>query len=288
MKHFVGNLVLVVVIVSVAATAQQATLRQARKAVVMGLKSAATDPPSKISNIRVSDSKLEFIVDETYVYKKFGACIATGKYEVALRTLGTLGNSSTKGRADVFLYMDGKQLRSTVLNFGPFGSFCGKHPNILGIFVFSASDQTKACADAMNRVAVLARSGTSPEQAAWRDFQQKAAAWRALSPKPPLAEPVIPGNPFIPACPSVLSPSFNFRPGPTPGMSFSCRLGTPLSFSDPDSRSKISANRRASSARFWRSASARRRWSSAIVSCFCASACGFDLPNSHCPSAYPS
>jgi hypothetical protein len=164
------------------------TIRQTRRAVVMGLKSADTNPPSKISGIKFSESNLEFNVDETFVFKKFGACLATGRHQVDLRTLGTL---TLKPSGSVFLLaMDGKVLQSTVLNFSPWGSLCGKHPNILGIFSFSP-DTAQPFVDAMNRLSSFARSGGGAQQETeWRNFQQKAIAWRALAAKPPQAEEV--------------------------------------------------------------------------------------------------
>jgi tetratricopeptide (TPR) repeat protein len=174
------------------ATAQQAsrqmTIRQARKAVVMGLKTAGTNPPTKISNIKVSESSVVFNVDETYVYQKFGACIATGQQLVDLRTLGTLTAKPLRTGPVFLLYMDGKALQSTVLNFSPFGSLCGKHPNILGIFALSA-EHAQGFVDAMNQLSSFARGGgKAQEELEWRDFQQKATAWRALATKPPLPE----------------------------------------------------------------------------------------------------
>lgn len=168
------------------------TTRQARRAVALGLKHAATNPPTKISNIRFSENSVEFNIDETYVFKKWGACLATGKTRIDLRTLGVLTTKREVYRKKVYpshLYMDGKDLSSTVFNFGAFGGLCGKHLNILGIFAFDTVEKAQAFADAMNRLSYIAGSGAKEQQdAEWRIFQQKAAAWRALSPRPPLAE----------------------------------------------------------------------------------------------------
>jgi len=136
----------------------QMTIRQARKAIVMGLKTAGTNPPTKISGIKVSQGKVEFNVDETYVFKKYGACIATGRQIVDLRTLGTITAKPSRSGTYFFLYMDGKALESTVLNFSPFGSLCGKHPNILGVFALKPQ-YAQSFADAINQLSSFARGG---------------------------------------------------------------------------------------------------------------------------------
>jgi hypothetical protein len=171
-------------------TSGEMTIRQVRRVVATGLKSAGTNPPTKISGIKFSESYVEFNVNETYVFKKFGACIETGRHQVDLRTLGTLTAKPLSKTSVSLLYMDGKALQSTVLNFSPWGSLCGKHPDILGIFSFP-TENAQTFADAMNRLSSFARGGGRAQQEAeWRDFQQKAVAWRALAAKPPLAEEV--------------------------------------------------------------------------------------------------
>jgi tetratricopeptide (TPR) repeat protein len=55
--------------------------------------------------------------------------------------------------------------------------------------VWSGYQEAKAVADALNRLSAYVRGERTPEEeAAWRDFPQKAAAWRTLAVKPPLPD----------------------------------------------------------------------------------------------------
>jgi tetratricopeptide (TPR) repeat protein len=55
--------------------------------------------------------------------------------------------------------------------------------------VWSGYQEAKAVADALNHLSAYARCERTPEEeAAWRDFPQKAGAWRALAVKPPLPD----------------------------------------------------------------------------------------------------
>jgi tetratricopeptide (TPR) repeat protein len=57
--------------------------------------------------------------------------------------------------------------------------------------MWSSSQDAALLAQALNRLSASARGQRTPEQeAAWSDFSQKAAAWRALAVKPPLADEV--------------------------------------------------------------------------------------------------
>ena len=186
------------------ATAQQAssqmTIRQIRRAVITGIKGADKYPVKSISNIKVSEKYLAFDVDQVDASKVF-RCFETGRYQVDLTSLGvlTVGPWGKKDKNDkkdplFVLYMDGTNLKDTVFNFGVFKAgfsktYCGNHPNILGTLSFPKTEKAQAFADAMNRLSFFARGGgKAQEELEWRDFQQKAAAWRALVAKPPLPE----------------------------------------------------------------------------------------------------
>lgn len=178
----------------------QVTIRQTRKAVVTGLRTATIPwKGTKISNIKASKNLVEFNVDEATIFEKYGACWSTGKYQIDLRTLGALTTKSISKKSPIYeLYLDGKELSDTLFNNNAFsiafaGGFCGKHLNILGIFQFATAEQAKTFVDAMNRLSLFARNGSAEmvqEEAEWQDFQQKAAAWRALAVKPAVSDEV--------------------------------------------------------------------------------------------------
>ncbi len=180
---------------TVAPQTNSMTVWQARRAVVMGLKTAIIQfKGTNISNIRVTENFVEFNIDEATIFGKFGACWSTGKTQIDLRTLGTFTTEPSKSRGGStisYLYMDGKDLSSTVLNMKGFGGICGKHLNILGIFAFDTAEKAHTFVEGMNRLSYIARVGGEAQQdLEWKVLQQKIAAWRVLSPKPPLPEEV--------------------------------------------------------------------------------------------------
>ncbi|MEW6720301.1 MAG: tetratricopeptide repeat protein, partial [Thermodesulfobacteriota bacterium] len=66
-----------------------------------------------------------------------------------------------------------------------------KNARIWGLFFWRTSAETRAFADAMNRLRSAARGeGDSGQDGIWRDFARKAADWRALPSKPPVSEEV--------------------------------------------------------------------------------------------------
>ena len=173
------------------------TIWQARRTVAAWLKNAGKFPVKSISEVKITEKTIAFNVDSTFydgIDAGYAACFM-GKALIDLRTVGSLSARPAGKAPHVFfsLYMDGQDLRATTLpkssllstKFG-----CGKHLNILGIFAFNTAAQAQEFVDALSRLSAFARGGDAALAAEWRDFRQKAAAWRALAVKPAMPESV--------------------------------------------------------------------------------------------------
>jgi tetratricopeptide (TPR) repeat protein len=182
------------------------TIWQARKAVIMGLQHvrltmALLTVPSQI---KINAESIEFYA-AVFPGIFTPTCTVPGSpsgstYRVDLKRIGTFtlagrrkNTYSWSDHADgTGVLVDGKEpffsesWRLTCSNVNP-----DENARIWGLLFWQTRDETQLFANAMNRLRSAARGERTPDDdAGGRDFQQKADAWRALSPKPPIPEEV--------------------------------------------------------------------------------------------------
>ncbi len=165
----------------------------ARRTVIAELGKVRVRPwfQQALFDIKIRAGEIEFYADT----RRKEVC-PPGSYNVDLKSIGVL-SAGMAGRDGFGLEIDGKK---------PFSSQYRRNPGvlILGYLVWNTAGEAQAFADAMNRLRAYARlydpstqrfpracgAGEEAQSAAWRDFAQQAAAWRALPVKPPIPEEV--------------------------------------------------------------------------------------------------
>jgi tetratricopeptide (TPR) repeat protein len=137
------------------------------------------------SEVQIGDTAVEFFAHtDEYHQREYPA----GKETIDLTKIGALTTYSQR-RPYNYYAADS----SDMCERGP--CYCTlaqpNHPKppILDIMCWNNAFDAHAFVSAMNRLRAFAR-GEADKDADWRNFQQKAAAWRALPTKPPLSEEV--------------------------------------------------------------------------------------------------
>lgn len=164
------------------------TVWQARRAVVAGLKTVLSSPQDwhnlfdssgynvkmQPESIRVSAGTIECAADvsDWMDNKSTISPPRTEFFKVDLRSIGTLGVKKIDGQ--YWLTENGKRAAKP-----------------LNYLAWATLGEAQAFTDAANRLRSSAR-GEDQElmEADWREFQQKAVAWRALAVKPAISEDV--------------------------------------------------------------------------------------------------
>ncbi len=176
---------------------------QARKTVIKGLQQVdpnATFLRSVPSNIKITAQSVEFFA----AVGNCNLCPVPGSpsgstYKFDLARIGTFGLAGSRqpgiGMArrrepGTGLLIDGREPHYTQ---NLFSVDCSRDADmrIWGLFFWRTSEETRAFADAMNRLRSAARGeGDGGQDGIWRDFPRKAAEWRASPSRPPLTEEV--------------------------------------------------------------------------------------------------
>lgn len=167
------------------ATASSVTIWQARRTVVTGLRNVLPKPvlPGYANyginvkmhpdNIRVTPERIDCEFDLSGWGFGSNPTPSTHSCDVELRNIGTFLTRRYEGEDRYWLAND---------------SSSGWH---LGAFAWPTLAEAQAFAGAANRLRFAARGEIDKSQeAAWREFQQQAAAWRALPVKPAISEEV--------------------------------------------------------------------------------------------------
>jgi tetratricopeptide (TPR) repeat protein len=172
------------------APAGSMTAGRARRTVFTGLQ--ASNVPA--SNIGVRTGSIEFDANGEGFY------LPNGHYILDLKTLGrvTVAEHVTHhGTHYYHLVFNGSDpnARGRVNPAAKPDRSWPEAINLLACLWWHPADdpqafaKAQAFADALNRLSASAR-GEPDDDPAWRDFPQKAAAWRALTVKPPISEEV--------------------------------------------------------------------------------------------------
>ena len=168
------------------------TVWQARKAVITGLKADlsktawARDHGFNLTihpeSVRVNAGSIEWTADMSYWATQSSFASHSGSCAIDLRKVGPL--EAVKVRRDQHeVLQNGNNLAFSCANMG---EYYEKAIGLLG-----TSSEAQALAEALNRLRSAARGEDQESRGdAWREFQQKAAAWRALAEKPAISEEV--------------------------------------------------------------------------------------------------
>ena len=166
---------------------------QARKAVVTGLKTAVSRSNAgngegynigiHPESIQVATGTIGWIADMSAWGFGTDRTSYTGTFQIDLRDLSEVEVKGLHGQ-----YMVVQTGNRTVFSFSNATAYLGVTGALL---VWATPGEAQAFADAVNRLSSAARGGDEESQgSAWSDFQQKAAAWRALPVKPAISEEV--------------------------------------------------------------------------------------------------
>jgi len=164
------------------------TVWQARRAVITGLNTVLPHAFTQVSffhvtgyevkmnpeSIRVSAGRIECEADVSDFYNNGTTKTPRNEHcKVDLRSIGTLGFE----RLSNYYWLTENEKRDL--------------DGLLAYIAWGAPAEAQAFADAVNRLRSSARGERTPaDEADWREFQQKAAEWRALAVKPSITEDV--------------------------------------------------------------------------------------------------
>ncbi len=173
------------------------TVWQARRAVITGLKTVLSSVETwhnafgdktgynvnmRTQTIEVSAGRIECAADVTY-WDHMTEPLACA---IDLRSVGILGVDPGRHPCCYWLTENGRRSRDTNL-----GRPAGYSSELLGTIAWATPGEAQAFASAVNRLRSAARGEDQGFlEADWREFQQKAAAWRALAVKPAISEDV--------------------------------------------------------------------------------------------------
>ncbi len=168
------------------------TVWQARRAVIPGLKASlsttawarnrAFSLTIHPESVRVNAGSIEWSADMSYWATQSKFASYAGSCVIDLRSVGTL-EAVSAGRGQYEVLQDGNNLAFSCVDMG---EYYEKAIGLLG-----TPSEAQALAGALNRLRAAARGEDREFQGdAFGEFQQKAAAWRALEVKPAISEEV--------------------------------------------------------------------------------------------------
>jgi hypothetical protein len=187
------------------------TIWQARKAVITGLQHVVPSAwlLSVPSKIKINAESIDFYASvkpsggsDPNDFKCNVPGLPSGStYTVDLKRIGTFTLAGPRIAGYMFrrdpgtgLLVDGQEpFFAQTRCCSRYDVSCSPDENtrIWGILFWRTREETQSFANAMNHLRSVARGESKGGQdAVWRDFQQKAATWRALSSKPPIPEEV--------------------------------------------------------------------------------------------------
>ena len=137
------------------------------------------------ANVQITDTAVEFVAHMDEYHQ---AVFPSGKVVIDLTKIGALTTYSQKNPFNNYV-TDSSDMCARGPCYCTLAAPNQPKPPILDIMCWNNAYDAHAFVGGMNRLRAFAR-GEADKEADWRDFQQKAAAWRALPAKPPLAEEV--------------------------------------------------------------------------------------------------